>query len=253
MPSNLDVKIHPQSVLVITDNISRKPYLTNGNKYLCGVILGSCENGVIEVLSSVEVPSITSDDGTLTIDKEFYNEMINDRIKVNPMETPIGWFTCEKYDDDVIAQLDKEFKVIDGMECLVRIEFDQNDSQMLKIFVNNNNEYTQVDYNYDLDLSERIALLQLQKGDDSESQIKYTKDAYASMNENLGKVEKYLSDVCNGQCEFDAVLVRDCATLARWFEFKDDETENELDVIEEQSELGLMATMMVEVLAKIPN
>lgn len=253
MPSNVDVQIHPQAILLITDNISRKPYSTVASRYLCGAVLGTCENNVIEVASAMEVPVTENADGTVSIDRDFYQEMLADRSAANPTETPIGWYAAEKYDDSAVAQLDSEFRSIDGMESLIRIEFDQSDKQMVKVFLNQNTEYVQVDFNYELNLGERIAMLQLQKGDDTKSQAQFTKDAFAAMNENLGKVETYLSDVAEGKREFDPTLVRQCATLARWFAYKDEETEDEFDAIEEESELALMAGMMFELLAKTPN
>ncbi|KAH0785562.1 COP9 signalosome complex subunit 6 [Histomonas meleagridis] len=250
MNNNITVSLHPHAMFVISDHANRIPFMNPPIKYACGILLGSYDSGKIEVNSAFEIKINVKEDGKLELDKEVYNTMYKVRNKVFPFETPIGWFVSQDYPQDEIDKLQSIISDADNMECLLRINFNKENEQMINVFLIEGNKSIPVDYNYESELGERIAMMQLQAEGDAESQIEFTADAFKALDTNLAEIQRYLIKVLNKEAPFDPVIVRECSTISQWFSHKDPNENKEAIATEEQSNLALLCGMMLEVLSK---
>ncbi|KAH0793271.1 COP9 signalosome complex subunit 6 [Histomonas meleagridis] len=250
MQSNISVSLHPHVMFVISDHANRIPFMDPPIKYACGILLGSYDSNKVEVNSAFEIKINEREDGKLELDKEVYNTMYKVRNKVFPFETPIGWFVSQDYPQEEIDKLQSIISDADNMECMLRINFNKQKDQMISVFLIEGDKSMPVDYSYESELGERIAMMQLQAEGDAESQIEFTADAFKALDAHLAEIQTYLIKVLNKEAPFDPVIIRECSTISQWFSHKDPNEHTEAIATEEQSNLALLCGMMLEVLSK---
>ncbi|KAH0793918.1 COP9 signalosome complex subunit 6-like [Histomonas meleagridis] len=246
----LVIKIHPQAIFTISDHATRVSLLEQPLDYPCGLLLGSYEGNLIEVMSAAEIDIHRKEDGQLIIEPDSYKILFNVRNKVFPNEIKIGWFICKEATPEEINEIQQLFDEAEEMETLVRAEFVQDHDQMFRVFVNHGGEFTESDYTYESELGERIAMLALQSEGTSESQIEFTADAFKALDSQLAIIEEYVVKVLSKEIEFNPVLMRKCADLAQWFSNKNKNKERESAEIEEEASLALMCGLVLEAITR---
>ncbi|KAK8897833.1 COP9 signalosome complex subunit 6 [Tritrichomonas musculus] len=259
--TNISILMHPQAMLVMSNHYTRRQY-DDANVKLpvhVGLLLGLTDGAHIEVNSALEI-LITGKPGDLVIDQKFIDNAYKDLHKATfPKDTPIGWYTCDKIDKNVhqelSAKIDELITSLDS-ETLLYGEFiideknekiDAQNKSPLTLFLFNDSNLIPVDFTYETEPAERIAMMQLQSEGSVEDQTQFTAKAFQSLDKDLEKVQKYLEKVAKKEIPFDAERVRKAATIAQWWDHNCGE-EQPSDRIEEQANLALLCGMILETL-----
>jgi hypothetical protein len=241
------VAIHPQLLLQLSEQFTRRPFLTPPppQQFSLGVILGSAEGARVEAFSAVEVRVVEKSGTSLGygLDGDNYHGLLRLHQQIYKDEKPIGWYSCEVLSPDHARIFHSLFEPQDYIGPFIRAEFVERD-QPLALFMQRGDSWVSIEYTYETAPAERIAMMQLQSEGNAESQVAFTADAYMSLNEDLGKIEAYVTKVANNELPFDSVLVRRCAEIAQWWEHK---TEGEdQDKIMEEENLGLLVGILAQ-------
>lgn len=244
--SALPFVVHPQAILQIADHTTRSQFFGPQFKYICGFILGSSDGPKIEIHSAFEANIIEREDG-LRLDRESFRIMRGQHQKIYPGEVVIGWYTCRAYDDATLMALAEVFEGVEHTDSLIRGEFLPDGDKLLTIYVNKNEEWIPVEYNFESELAERIAMMQLQSEGNAESQVQFTADAFKSLDHHLEIIENYLTQMAEGAVPFDPVIARKCADIAQWWTHKNN-GDDENKVIEQEN-LALLVGLLAETLA----
>ena len=241
--SGIPVVVHPQAILQIADHVSRSAFFDPPRDYLCGFILGTSDGPRIEIHSTLEV-NLLKRSSRLAIDRQTFNTMLRQHNAIYPSEVPIGWYTGGEYSPEQLRELREVFEAIDHPEEYIRGEFIADREQPLCLYANDRDSWTRIEYSYESELAERIAMIQLQAEGSAESQVQFTADAYRSLDQHLAAMEEYLIGVAEGNVEFDPVAVRKCADVCQWWTHKREEADEEM--VMEQEKLALLIGMVAE-------
>ena len=259
--SKLNVTVHPSAMLVMSNQYTRLEY-DNANVPLpvhVGLLLGSSKGGYIEVTSAFEL-LITGTPDNLEVNQKFLENGYKNLHKATfPTDVPIGWYTCTKLSDnlrDEVSRRVEEIATSYDSELLLFGEFivEQNNNNEnpekcpLTLYSANVQTLSPIDYTYETEPAERIAMMQLQSGGSAEDQIKFTANAFQSLDEDLEKVQKYLEKVLKKEVPFDHDNVRFAATLSQWWDHNNTEENTGSDKVEEQANLALLCGLLLETL-----
>lgn len=250
MSGALPFVVHPQAILQIADHTSRSEFFDPPIKYLCGFILGSSDGPKIEIHSAFEA-NIQERGGKLRLDNRTFKSMREQHQKIYPSEVVIGWYTCKQYDEETLNALREIFEAIDHTDSLIRGEFIPENDRPLTLYVTKNDEWVPVDYSFESELAERIAMMQLQAEGDAESQVQFTADAFRSLDSHLAIIEEYLTKMAEGEIPFDPIMARKCADIAQWWTHKDSSSDQ--DTILEQENLGLLVGLLAEAITNFES
>ncbi|KAK8858234.1 COP9 signalosome complex subunit 6 [Tritrichomonas musculus] len=255
--SKLNIIVHPQAMLIISDHYSRLSYDNPDPplKYHIGVLLGNYENDKVVVLSALEI-LITENDGRLSLDKGIYKREMDLHKTIYPNHKAIGWYTLDNSSHEELLSISDILDPVDDFDNLLFGQFTPNpEGHPFHLFIQKGTEFVPTDYTYESELAETIAMLTLQSEESAESQIRFTQDAFRTLDQDLSVIEQYLDKVSKKELPFDSTLVRECANIAQWFNFngpnQSEEEDNELDETEEQSSMALLAGSMFETVTVI--
>ena len=215
----MEVIVHPQAVLQIADHATRSKYQSSDIKYICGVIYGIITNK-IEISSSTE-SLLNEVDGSLEVDNLAYKTIDLHHSKNFVDETPIGWYTTQEFSPETIMQMNSAYQSL--FDVHLRVQYNQEGNHPITIYLlNKENEESDVQcqetiFEYESELAERVALVQLQADCNADSQISFMKDAYSALDKQLSKICDFLVKVQKGELPFDHDLVRRAATVAKWW------------------------------------
>jgi hypothetical protein len=247
--SNLKVILHPAAMFQISDHSTRSRYDTNTYPYRVGILLGTTDGLSVEVHSSLP-GSATLSDGVVTIDHECLSRLLLQHVAIYKTEVIVGWYSCLPLKPTDFRLLTDAFQreLRENDEILVSAEFLHDRDPQLAVYLSKGDTQVPVDYSYESELAERIAIMQLQSEGNAESQVQFTADAYRSLENHLKLIEDYLNDVANGKKPFDPVLVKKAADIAQWWNHSaSNQTENrELEEANLALLVGLMAERLVD-------
>jgi hypothetical protein len=235
----ISVVVHPQLMLQLSEQFTRRPFLNPAQPYAIGVILGLVSGPRIEVCSAIEV-GIRQD--PLRLATQDYRVLLRQHQQIYRDEQPVGWYACQELDTEYIDKFHTLFGALDHIGPFLRGEFVERE-QPLRLFLQCGEGWTVIEYSYESEPAERIALMQLQSEGNAESQVAFTADAYRSLDSDLEIIEKWLRDVANGVIKFDPVLVRKCAEVAQWWDHKAEVNERR---IIDQENLGMLIGRLTE-------
>ncbi|OHS99554.1 hypothetical protein TRFO_33964 [Tritrichomonas foetus] len=251
--SSYNVLVHPQAMLVLSNHYSRIKYdkIDPPLPAHCGFLLGNVDGSKIEVTSALEA-RVTIKDGKLTLDIPFSKRAIDLHRTIYANDLPIGFYVCStknKQSEEELRKLDEAFSAFENFDCILIGEFyiDEKNTKVspLSLHISRGTNLIPVDFTYEAEHAERIAMMQLQSEGDAESQIQFTASAFKSLDHDLSLVQSYLERVAKKELPFDPVLVRKAANFAQWWDHNSTEEENG-DRAEEQANLALLCGMMLE-------
>ena len=248
MTSALPIVVHPQAILQIADQAARAKYVDPPSDYSCGVILGTTDGPKIEINSAIEMRTIKNAN-KVSIDREVYRTLFRHHHNIYPNEIAIGWYSCKNLPKDDLKALQEAFEALDHTDEYIRGEFLADREQPLVLYSMKGDQWFPVEYSYESELAERIAMMQIQSEGNAESQVQFTADAFRSLDAQLAVIEKYLSDVANGTAKFNAELVRRCADVGQWWNHKARDEADER--ILEQENVALLVGMLAETISAI--
>ena len=243
MTSAIPIVVHPQAILQIADQAARAQYLDPPSEYVCGVILGTTDGPKIEINSAIEVRTIKNAN-KVTIDREVYRTLFRHHHNIYPSEVAIGWYSCKDLSKDDLKALQEAFEAIDHADDYIRGEFLADREQPLILYSVKGDQWFPVEYSYESELAERIAMMQIQSEGNAESQVQFTADAFRSLDAQLAVIENYLNNVANGSAKFNAELVRRCADVGQWWNHKPRAEDD--DSVLEQENVALLVGMLAE-------
>lgn len=251
--SGFNVLVHPQAMFIISDHYSRIQFddAVVHLDYHLGILLGTYENNNIVISSAMEI-MLNKKDDEYVLDTTFYNQSMKMHKAIYPNDIVIGWYLLQKATKEEIHMITKAISSSDDIEILLFGEFSTDTgSTPLQLFVPKEDEFVPVKFSYDTELAERIALLNLQSEGSAESQIRFTANAFKSLDEDLKLIETYLQKVANKELEFDPEMMRNCADIAQWWNHSinsHDDTNDDTNLVEEQSSIALLAGTMFDTL-----
>lgn len=244
----MKVFIHPNALLQISDHYTRSKYSEKEIPFICGVIYGNQERSTIDMTTTIEVITQDSDEG-LIIDPETFEPQHQHHLKIYPEEIPIAWYSSKKLNENEIQKLGNAFKKLLN-NVYARIEFNiEDENHPISVYLpQEDGSWVQSDYSYRSEAPERISVIHLQSDGKAENRIGFTKTAFEELRNNIEIIMKYLEDVQSGKQEFNCQLVRDCATIAKWWKHSHmKKTPRQAFVSGQFSYLaGLLAQTMVE-------
>lgn len=85
--SSVSVKLHPVVLFTILDHFVRR---TDKQERVIGTLLGSNNDGVVEIRNCFPVPHTEGEQ--VAVDMDFHKGMYELHLKANPKETIIGWY-----------------------------------------------------------------------------------------------------------------------------------------------------------------
>ena len=215
----MEVILHPQAILQVSDHATRSKYQSSDIKYICGVIYGTITRK-IEVCSSTE-SLLHEIDGHLEVDTEAYKTIDFHHSKNFVDESPIGWYTTQVFPPETIKLMNDAFQKL--FNVILRIQYNEDGEHPITVFLPHKEqegdeiEWIETRFEYESELAERVALVQLQADGTAEMQISFQLDAYVALDKQLEKIQNYLQKVKNGELPFDHDLVRRAATIAKWW------------------------------------
>ena len=241
--SGIPLVVHPQAILQIADQVSRSPFFDPPRQYLCGFLLGACDGPRMEIHSAIEVEIVSSDSG-LSIHRPTFRTLLRQHQNIFPTEIPIGWYTCAEYTPEQVSALREAFEAIDHTEEYVRGEFLADRDSPFCLYTSVGDAWAPVEYAFESELAERIAMMQLQAEGTAESQVQFTADAYRSLDQHLAAMEDYLLQIAEGKREFDPVAARECANVCQWWTHSRDISDS--DMVLDQEKLALFVGAVAE-------
>ena len=265
--SSIDVFIHPQAMLVLSDHFSRLPYdLPESPLPIdAGFLLGNYDGPQIVVTNAFEI--VTRDrNGKIVLDREFLSNQLDLHNSIYPNDQPIGWYVLKKHDHSELIKVAEALKAFDKFEYLLFGEFLPNEngnSSPFRLYTPKGNEFVPIEFTYESHLAENISMLTLQSEGNAESQIQFTAKAFHSLDMDLETIEKYLVGVRDGKIPFDSSLMLNCANIAQFFNDtkrsgnnteKNEEEDDEYDedaFIEEQATVGLLAGSLLQIITTV--
>ena len=172
--TNYATLVHPQAMLVMSNHLTRIKY-DSINVQLpvhVGILLGQARGSHIEVNSALEI-LVTGEKGNLQVSQQFLEHAYKDLHQPTYInEVLIGWYTCGKLDDtlrnEVGPKIEQLFSNYDS-EVLLVGEFDYDvknppaeGKSPLTLYFNNNSVLVPIDFTYEAEPAERIAMIQFQ-------------------------------------------------------------------------------------------
>lgn len=258
--SNLSVLVHPQAMLVMSNHFTRVKY-DDINVHLpvhVGLLLGQAAAARLEVNAAIEL-LVTDEKGQLKIDQAFIDNAYKDIHKFSfPQDSPIGWYACEKLSDELrseltplveqlIADYDSQSRLFGEFIYDPKANSGTEFKSPLTLYLSHNLSLEPIDFTYQAEPAERIAMLQLQSEGSAENQTQFTAKAFQSLDHDLELVQKYLEKVIKKEIPFDPEKIRKAATLSQWWDHNNLE-EGGFDKVEEQADLALLCGMLLETL-----
>ena len=246
MASAIPIAVHPQAILQIADQAARYQYLVPPGEYSCGVILGTADGPRVEISSALETRMITRN-SKLVVDKETYHTMLRQHHAIYPNEKPIGWYSCKPLDKSQLTALRDAFEALDNSTEFIRGEFLADREQPLFLYAPKGDTWITLEYSYESELAERIAMMQLQSEGDAKSQLQFTADAFRALDAHLAIIENYLQSVAAGKAPFNAELVRRCADVGQWWKHSSRDASDERII--EQERVALFVGVLAETIS----
>ena len=269
--SKLNIIVHPQAMLIISDHYTRIPYDKPAVeiKYHVGVLLGNYENDKVVVLSALEV-LITDKNGKLELDAGIFKREMELHQSIYPNNKAIGWYILDDFlnknsyenekDKEILLSISAVLNNIDDFDNLLcGLFLPKEDDHPFHLFIQKGTDFIPTDYTYEAELAERIAMLQLQSQGDEETQIKFTENAFRSLDQDLAVIQDYLEKVAKQETAFDPTIVRACANVAQWWdhimkskkEGDDVSSDDDDDVADEESSVALLAGSLFEIVTLV--
>jgi hypothetical protein len=245
----VSVAVHPQLMLQLSDQFTRRPFLGEPRPPFCvGVLFGTSDGLRIEACSAIEVriAENRARGAGLRIDITSYRQLARLHEQIYKNENPIGWYACQELSPDMVRTLHALFDALEHSGRFIRGEF-LDRPQPLRLFLLQGEDWVPISYTYEAALAERIAMMQLQAEGSAESQVAFTAEAYRSLDRDLEAIEIYLTKVANDELPFDPVLVRKCADVGQWWDHRTPNPDQ--DKIAEQENLALLVGMVAERIA----
>ncbi|OHT08108.1 hypothetical protein TRFO_23464 [Tritrichomonas foetus] len=259
--SAINIFVHPQAMLVLSNHYSRME-VDNQNvplKYHVGFLLGNYDGPKIVVTTALEA-IVNERDGKLRLNTNFSRQELELHNTVYPNDIPIGWYVLDKCSNKELLQISEALSAFDKFENLLLGEFfpDAENKPPLCLFEPKGDTFIPVDYSYETELAERIAMISLQSEGNAESQIQFTAKAFQSLDNDLSIIETYLEKVSKGELPFDPTLMRACANVSQWWDHSikgvnpgEEEDDEEEDRAEEQASVALLTGSMLEVITSL--
>ena len=219
-----NILIHPQVAMQIADHATRSQYFDSRIRqnigYIGGFITGEDDGEKIEMLTAIECAFKKDESPEKMIDKQAFNTLkkLNEKVfktKSKKSEVPVAWYLCEDVGDEEISKIRVAFDAI-GVPSTIRLQFTLKSDIPCHVFSASETGWTETHFEYEVEDAERIALMQLQSGGNSASQVGFTEEAYKMLDRNLAKIESYLQSVLDGKAQFDMNIMRQCAQIATW-------------------------------------
>jgi hypothetical protein len=249
------VVVHPQAILQMADHFSRMPYFGRADprasqrnpEYVCGFIIGVVEDEVIKVRAVFDA-LVRGANPNLSIDRGAFRTIYRVHKAIYPNEVIVGWYSCRRLTPEEISLLHSVFEAVDHSGPFIRGEFLDRDPP-LALFAPRGGDWTKIEYSYESELAERIAMMHLQAEGNAESQVAFTADAFRTLDHDLEVIQQYLELVAAGKTPFDETRVRRCADVAQWWTHKKQEARE--DEMIEQENLALLVGGMAERVAEL--
>lgn len=251
--SKLNIIVHPQAMLIISDHYSRLPYDKPDPpiKYHVGVLLGKYEGDKVVVLSALEVLIIDNDD-KVKLDIPMYNREMDLHKSIYPNNKAIGWYILDKCSHEEHLAISDALSAANDFDNLLFGEFLPDDeSHPFHLFIQKGTEFVPTEYSYETELAERIAMLQLQSQGKPESQIIFTENAFRSLDKDLSILQEYLEKVANKEVPFEPTIVRECANVAQWWNYNKEDSSDDEDDVDEESSAALLAGSLFETITLV--
>lgn len=257
--SSYKINVHPQAILQIADQAARTPHLNPMPPYVCGLILGSVDGVSIEINTALQIPfkkDMKTDKFLVPhqIDGRLWErQQLEHHVAIYPKEQPIGWYVTRKHKEEDLEKLRTLLEPFVKGESVFRVIFDSDAETPLTIHFPKGDKWIPVDYYYEAELAERIAMMQLQAEGNAESQVAFTADAFRSLDADLALIEDYLKNILSKKEKFDPVLVRKCADLAQWFSSSSSQAASNSSTEIDQAQLSYLTCLMAETLAVLQS
>jgi len=87
---NLQVQVHPVVIFSILDHFIRRN--DESEKLVIGTLLGSNNDGIVEIKNCFPVPHMYNEDEQVGVDMAFHRNMLELNTRANPKETIVGWY-----------------------------------------------------------------------------------------------------------------------------------------------------------------
>jgi hypothetical protein len=243
--STLKVILHPAAMFQISDHSTRSRYDTHDLPFRVGILLGTTDGLSVEIHSSL--PTAAEGGGSnVAIQRDCFSRLVGQHVAIYKTEVVVGWYSCLPLKPEDYPILKDAFQRVlrEHDEILVSAEFLADRDPQLKVFVSRGDSLVPVDYTYESELAERIAIMQLQSEGNAESQVQFTADAYRSLENHLKLIEGYLTEVADGKKPFDPVLVKKAADIAQWWNHSSGSQGENREL--EEANLALLVGLMAE-------
>jgi hypothetical protein len=249
------VVVHPQAILQMADHSSRMPFLGRSDPrasqrsadFVCGFIIGVVEDEAIKVRAVFDA-HLRGTSPNLSIDRGAFRTIYRVHKAIYPNEVIVGWYSCRPLNPEQVTLLHSVFEAVDHAGPFIRGEFLDRDPP-LALFSPRGGDWKKIEYSYESELAERIAMMHLQAEGNAESQVAFTADAFRTLDHDLEAIQHYLEQVAAGKKPFDAARVRRCADVAQWWTHKRQQAKD--DEMIEQESLALLVGGMAERVAEL--